>query len=37
MDTVRSKDGTTIAFDKEGTGPALIFVDGAPVLAEFFA
>ena len=29
MDTVRSKDGTTIAFDKEGKGPALIFVDGA--------
>src|SRR5216684_8005625 len=29
MDTVSSKDGTTIAFDKEGEGPALIFVDGA--------
>jgi pimeloyl-ACP methyl ester carboxylesterase len=29
LDTVRSKDGTTIAFDKEGEGPAVIFVDGA--------
>ncbi len=29
MDTVRSKDGTTIAFDKQGAGPALILVDGA--------
>jgi pimeloyl-ACP methyl ester carboxylesterase len=29
MDTVRSKDGTTIAFDKQGEGPALILVDGA--------
>ena len=29
MDTVRSKDGTTIAFDKHGYGPALIVVDGA--------
>ena len=29
MDTVRSKDGTTIAFDKQGNGPALILVDGA--------
>jgi len=29
MDTVRSKDGTTIAFDKHGAGPALILVDGA--------
>jgi len=29
MDTVRSKDGTTIAFDKQGDGPALILVDGA--------
>src|SRR5260370_1757262 len=29
MDKVRSKDGTAIAFDKEGEGPALIFVDGA--------
>lgn len=29
METIRSKDGTTIAFDKEGHGPALIIVDGA--------
>jgi pimeloyl-ACP methyl ester carboxylesterase len=29
VDTVRSKDGTAIAFDKEGDGPALILVDGA--------
>ena len=29
MDNVRSRDGTTIAFDKEGEGRALIFVDGA--------
>jgi pimeloyl-ACP methyl ester carboxylesterase len=29
MDTVRSKDGTTIAFDRQGDGPALILVDGA--------
>jgi pimeloyl-ACP methyl ester carboxylesterase len=29
MDEVRSKDGTTIAFDKRGDGPAVIFVDGA--------
>jgi len=29
MSTVTSKDGTTIAYDKTGTGPALVFVDGA--------
>jgi len=29
MDTVRSKDGTPIAFDRQGDGPALILVDGA--------
>jgi len=29
MNTVISKDGTTIAFDKVGNGPALILVDGA--------
>jgi len=29
MDKVRSKDGTSIAFDKQGHGPALILVDGA--------
>jgi len=29
MNTVVSKDGTTIAFDKRGDGPALVLVDGA--------
>jgi pimeloyl-ACP methyl ester carboxylesterase len=29
MSNVISKDGTAIAFDKIGTGPAVIFVDGA--------
>jgi len=29
MDTVRSKDGTAIAFEKQGDGPPLILVDGA--------
>src|SRR5262245_11301200 len=29
MRTVTSKDGTTIAFDRSGTGPALILVGGA--------
>jgi pimeloyl-ACP methyl ester carboxylesterase len=29
MNTVKSKDGTTIAFDKQGDGPPLILVDGA--------
>ena len=29
MDRVKSKDGTPIAFDKRGQGPAVIFVDGA--------
>ncbi|MEC5183874.1 pimeloyl-ACP methyl ester carboxylesterase [Cryobacterium sp. MP_3.1] len=29
MPTVRSRDGTTIAFDSLGSGPALILVDGA--------
>jgi pimeloyl-ACP methyl ester carboxylesterase len=29
MDTVNSRDGTTIAYDKVGGGPALILVDGA--------
>lgn len=29
MNTVRSKDGTPIAFDRSGKGPALIIVDGA--------
>jgi pimeloyl-ACP methyl ester carboxylesterase len=29
MSTVTSKDGTTIAYDRKGEGPALILVDGA--------
>ena len=29
MSHVTSKDGTTIAFDRSGNGPALILVDGA--------
>jgi pimeloyl-ACP methyl ester carboxylesterase len=29
MDTVTSKDGTKIAFDRSGDGPAVILVDGA--------
>src|SRR5688500_5184663 len=29
METVTSKDGTTIAFDRSGKGPALILVGGA--------
>ena len=46
MNTVNSKDGTQIAYDKRGQGPALILVDGAlcyrsfgpmPGLAELLA
>ncbi len=46
MSTVTSKDGTTIAYDKNGQGPALILIDGAlcyrgfgpmPGLAELLA
>ena len=29
MNTVVSKDGTTIAYDQRGNGPALVLVDGA--------
>lgn len=29
MNTVRSKDGTTVAFDRSGSGPALILIGGA--------
>src|SRR6516164_6396515 len=29
METVRSADGTAIAYDQAGHGPALIIVDGA--------
>ena len=46
MNTVVSKDGTTIAYDQRGSGPALVLVDGAlcsreqgpmPELAELLA
>jgi len=29
VNTLKSNDGTTIAFDEQGDGPALILVDGA--------
>ena len=29
METVRSKDGTSVAYDRTGEGPPVIFVDGA--------
>ncbi len=29
METIRSKDGTTIAFDRTGTGPPVVLVGGA--------
>jgi pimeloyl-ACP methyl ester carboxylesterase len=29
LNTLKSKDGTTLAFDQQGAGPALILVDGA--------
>ena len=35
MQTVTSKDGTKIAFDKVGAGPAVIFVNGAIVYRAF--
>jgi pimeloyl-ACP methyl ester carboxylesterase len=35
MSTVKSKDGTTIAYTRIGQGPALIFVDGALCHREF--
>jgi pimeloyl-ACP methyl ester carboxylesterase len=34
-ETVRSKDGTTIAFSRTGSGPALILVDGALCRRDF--
>jgi len=34
-ETVRSKDGTTIAFSRAGSGPALIVVDGALCHRQF--
>jgi pimeloyl-ACP methyl ester carboxylesterase len=33
--TVTSKDGTVIAFDRYGTGPALVLVDGATAVRAF--
>jgi len=35
MNAVRSSDGTTIAYDKVGDGPALILIDGALCHREF--
>src|SRR5437588_12896389 len=35
MQTVTSKDGTKIAFDKVGSGPAVILVNGAIVYRAF--
>ncbi|MPZ95333.1 MAG: alpha/beta fold hydrolase [Propionibacteriales bacterium] len=35
MDSVRSADGTTIAFERRGSGPALILVDPAGGYREF--
>jgi pimeloyl-ACP methyl ester carboxylesterase len=35
MNTVTSKDGTKIAFDKRGQGPAVILVDGALCTRSF--
>lgn len=35
MDKVISKDGTPIAYEKSGTGPALILVDGALCSRQF--
>ncbi len=35
MNKITSKDGTTIAYEKSGTGPALILVDGALTYRSF--
>jgi hypothetical protein len=35
MTTVRSADGTAIAFTREGQGPSLILVDGAMCSRSF--
>src|SRR5213078_3091330 len=35
MQTVTSQDGTTIAFDKVGSGPAVILVNGAMAYRAF--
>lgn len=34
-DTVTSRDGTTIAYDRYGEGPALVFVDGATAVRAY--
>lgn len=36
MPTVRSKDGTTIAYDFSGAGPVLIYITGAICYRNFF-
>lgn len=36
MKIIMSKDGTTIAFEKSGQGPAVILVNGAMGYREFF-
>lgn len=35
IQTVQSKDGTTIAYEKVGSGPALVLVDGALCYRDF--
>jgi hypothetical protein len=35
LGTVTSRDGTSIAFDRSGTGPALVIVDGAMCSRQF--
>jgi pimeloyl-ACP methyl ester carboxylesterase len=35
MSTVKSKDGTVIAYEKAGSGPAVVLVDGALCYREF--
>jgi hypothetical protein len=35
LNTLNSHDGTTIAYDKQGAGPALILVDGALTVHSF--
>lgn len=35
MPTVTSADGTTIAYETQGSGPALILVDGAMCYRDF--
>ncbi len=35
MNRATSKDGTTIGYDKQGTGPAVILVDGALCYRSF--